>query len=52
MLKFPRAKTHQKFVAVNSQIPNHFNWERHPVSREDYKHRRSIALAEWRAVAA
>jgi putative transposase len=52
MLKFRSTKTHQKFVAVHSQIHNHFNSGRHLVSREVYKQRRSIALAEWRAVAA
>jgi putative transposase len=52
MLKFRRTKTLQKFVAVHSQIHNHFNSERHLVSREIYKQRRSAALAEWRAVAA
>ena len=48
MLKFRSMKTLQKFVAVH----NHFNSERHLVSREIYKQRRSAALAEWRAVAA
>jgi len=52
MLKFRRTKTLQKFAAVHGQIHNHFNSERHLVSREIYKQRRSAALAEWRAVAA
>jgi putative transposase len=52
MLKFGRTKTLQKFVAIHGQIHNHFNSERHLVSREIYKHRRSAALAEWRTVAA
>ena len=52
MLKFRRTKTLQKFAAVHGQIHNHFNSERHLVSREVYLQRRSIALAEWRAVAA
>jgi putative transposase len=52
MLQFGRSKTLQKFVAVQSQVHNHFNSERHLVSREIYKHRRSAALAEWRIVAA
>ena len=51
MLKFRRTKTLQKFVAVHGQIHNHFNSERHLVSRE-IKQRRSAALAEWRSVAA
>jgi putative transposase len=52
MLKFRSAKRLQKFVAVQSQVHNHFNSERHLVSREIYKQRRSAAMAEWRAVAA
>ena len=52
MLKFRRTKTLRKFVAVRSQIHNHIYSERHLVSREVYLQRRSIALAEWRAVAA
>jgi len=52
MLKFRRTKTLQKFVAVHGQVHNHYNSERHLVSREIYKQRRSVALAEWRAVAA
>jgi putative transposase len=52
MLKFRRTKTLQKFVVVHGQIHNHFNSERHLVSSEIYKQRRSAALAESRAVAA
>ena len=33
------------------QVHNHFNQERHLISREVYKERRSAALAEWRALA-
>jgi putative transposase len=35
---------------VHAEFHNHFNHERHLVSREIYKQRRSTALAEWRAV--
>jgi putative transposase len=52
MLKFRRTKMLQKFLAAHGQIHNHFNSERHLVSGEIYKQRRSAALAEWRAVAA
>jgi hypothetical protein len=31
---------------------NHFNQERHLVTRQIYKQRRTAALAEWRALAA
>ena len=52
MPKFRTTMTLQNFVAVHGQIYNHFNSERHLVSWEIYKQRRSAALAEWRVVAA
>ena len=45
-----RAYTLQKFSAVHASVHNHFNHERHLVSRDIYKARRSAALAEWQAV--
>jgi len=45
-------KTLQKFTSVHASVHNHFNQERHLVSREIYRERRSAALAEWRAVMA
>ena len=50
MLRFRRMKTLQKFASVHGSVHNHFNQERHLISREHYKERRSAALAEWRAV--
>jgi putative transposase len=50
MLRFRRMKTLQKFASVHGSVHNHFYQERHLVSREIYKERRSAALAEWRAV--
>ena len=50
MVRFRRMKTLQKFVAVHAQLHNHFNQERHLVSREIYRQRRSAALAEWRSI--
>jgi putative transposase len=44
-------KTLQKFSSVHAQVQNHFNHERHLITRQIYKQRRSIALAEWRALA-
>ncbi|MGJ4860726.1 DDE-type integrase/transposase/recombinase [Labrys sp. La1] len=44
MLKFRRTKTPRKFVAVHSRIYNHFNSERHLVSRKIDEQRRS---APW-----
>ncbi len=50
MLRFRRMKTLQKFASVHSQVHNHFNQERHLVSRKVYNERHSPALAEWRSV--
>jgi transposase-like protein len=40
------------FSSVHAQVYNHFNQELHLVTRQVYKERRWIALAEWRALAA
>ena len=50
MERFRRMKTLQKFASVHGTVHNHFNQERHLVSRDIYRQRRSAALAEWRAV--
>jgi transposase-like protein len=52
MVRFRSMKTLQKFSSVHAQVHNHFNLERHLVTREVYKQRRSAALGEWRALAA
>ena len=52
MLRFRRMKTLQKFASVHASVHNLFNEERHLVSREEYKARRSAALAEWETLAA
>jgi putative transposase len=52
MQQFRSAKALQKFSSVHAQVHNHFNQERHLVTREVYKQRRSAVLAEWRALAA
>jgi len=52
MQQFRSMKTLQKFSSVHAQVQNHFNQERHLITRQVYKQRRSIALAEWRALAA
>jgi putative transposase len=52
MQRFRSLKTLQKFSSVHSQVHNQFNQERHLVTRQDYKQRRSAALAEWRALVA
>jgi putative transposase len=50
MQRFRSPKTLQKFSSVHAQVHNQFNQERHLVTRQVYKQRRSIALAEWRAL--
>ena len=52
MQRFRSTKTLQKFSSVHAQAHNHFNQERHLVTRQIYKQRRTAALAEWRALAA
>jgi putative transposase len=52
MQRFRSLKTLQKSSSVHAQVHNLFNQERHLVTRQVYKLRRSIALAEWRALAA
>ena len=52
MSKFRDLKTLQKFAAVHASTFNHFNFDRHLNSRSDFKQNRSVALAEWRQLAA
>ncbi len=52
MLRFRRMKTLQKFASVHAQVHNHFCQERHLISKDLYRERRSAALAEWRTVMA
>ena len=50
MERFRRMNTFQKFAALHGTVHNHFNQERHLISRDLYRERRSAALAEWRTV--
>jgi putative transposase len=52
MQRFRSMKTLQKFSSVHAEVRNQFNQERHIVTRQVYKHRRSAALAERRTLAA
>ena len=52
MQRFRSMKTLQKFSSVHAQVHNHFNQERHLVTRRIYKQRRTAAFAEWPALAA
>lgn len=52
MASFRNGKSLQKFASIHASIHNHFNQERHLYTRENFKLNRSIALAEWRQLAA
>jgi putative transposase len=47
MLRFRRMRSLQKFASVHANIHNLFALERHLISRDHYKERRSAAQAEW-----
>jgi len=51
MLRFRQMKTLQKLSSVHAAFHNHFNQDRHLISRETYKAQRSAALAEWKTLA-
>ena len=50
--KFRSAASVQKFTSIHSSVRDHFNQQRHLYSRQNFKHNRTTALAEWRQVAA
>ena len=52
MLRFRKMKSLQKFVSIHANLRNHFNQERHLVSRQEYQLRRSAALAELQSLIA
>ena len=52
MQRFRSMRTLQKFSSVHAQVHNHFSRERHLVTRQVYKQRRTAAFVEWRALAA
>ena len=52
MLRFRSMATLQKFSSVHATLYNHFNQERHLVSRQEFKRRRSAAQAKWRSLGA
>ena len=45
-------KTLQRFVATQASFHNRFSPERHLISRQEYRTRRSAALAEWKSLVA
>ena len=52
MAKFRDIRTLQKFAAVHASLHNHFHQDRHLIRRNIIKEKRSVALAEWRQLAA
>ncbi len=48
MLRFRQMKSLQKFVSVHANFYNQLKQERHLLSRQEYKTRRSATLAEWK----
>ncbi len=52
MQLFRSVTTVQKFSSIHAQVHDHFDQERHLVTCEIYKQRRSAALTEWRTVMA
>jgi putative transposase len=52
MAKFRDIETLQKFASVHASIHNHFHQDRHLNRRSIFKQNRSVALAEWRQLAA
>jgi putative transposase len=52
MLRFRWMRTLQKFVTVHASVHNHFNAERHPCNRSNFKLNRAAALTEWRGLCA
>ena len=52
MARFRDIKTLQKFAAAPASIHNHVNQARPFYNRENFKLKRSAALAEWRQLAA
>jgi len=52
MAKFRDIKTLQKFSSIHVSVHNHFNHDRHLNRRDIFKQNRSVAIAEWRLLAA
>ena len=52
MARFRTSKSLQKFASIHASVHNHFNQERHLVTRKIFKLNSTAALAEWRRLAA
>ena len=51
MLRLRQMKTLQKLSSVHAAFHNHFNQDRHLISRETYRVQRLAALAGWKTLA-
>ena len=47
MQRFRSTRSLQKFTSIHSSVTNHFNLQRHLITRDDYKTKREAALIEW-----
>ncbi len=52
MQRFRSDKSLQKFVSIQAQFHNHFDHQRHLISRKNYRVMRSEAMSDWHAIAA
>ncbi len=52
MAGFRSSRSLQKFASIHASVHNHFNQERHLVSRQIFKLNRVAALVAWRQLAA
>jgi len=50
--KIQECKVAPVVAAVHASVHNHFNQQRHLYSRKNFKLNRSVALTEWRQLAA
>lgn len=50
--RFRLARSLQKFTSIHSTVTNHFNHQRHLISRNDYKTKREAALINWQQLCA
>lgn len=47
MYRFRLKQSLQKFTAVHSSVCNYFNFQRHLISRDEFKMQRNAALVGW-----
>ena len=52
MQRFRTTRSLQKFTSIHSSVTNHFNLQRHLITRDDYKTKREAALNEWQQLCA